>query len=108
MATIVALVFAAILLNGFAAGVAAALFLWRRKGSRALRTTQAALASGIAVAMLFSGVLLDEMSYGVEGPLVLFVSMLVFVGVGSAIAVPGALVMSRKIETGQDVGDTFR
>lgn len=105
--TLVFFFFAFILLNGFAAGMAAAVYLSRRKWSRRRRNLVSVGLTGLVQVLMFSGIAIFAPSAVEEPALVVAFLLLVIGGGGALISLPGALVMSRKIERGPSLGDTF-
>lgn len=106
LAGLIFMLVGALILNGFAAGMAAMLYLWRRDWPRSRRIVLSALSSGMATLLLFSGVLL--FSGGLqEEPVVMVLVFGLFALAGAAVSLPAALIMSRKIERGPDIGSVF-
>ena len=98
------LLFGAVILNGFAAGVAAALYLRDPNQTRGSRIAWSVLISGIAFISLFTGVFLVDLA---DGPVVSMLALLVLGAMGTVVSLPGAIIMSRKIEAVSTVGRTF-
>ncbi len=92
-----------ILLNGFAAGLAAALYLWRGDWRRGRRTMTSLTGTGAVSALTIAGAMLED---DLEPALFVALAM-VFAG-GMVVAIPGAALMSRKIErVRSQVGQVF-
>lgn len=107
MATAIVLLLSAVLLNGFSAGIAAALFLWREGMARGQRIAFAALATGVTVCLLVVAIVLVDQGID-DDPVTSVIAMLFFVAVGAVMSLPGAVIISRRIERDPRVGDTFR
>ncbi len=101
------LFFAIILLNGFAAGVAAFLYLRYRHWYRGRRNFIAVAATGAIVALMFTGVAIFAPGSVSEAGLVVSFILIIFGGGGAVLSLPGAIAMSRMVERGPSVGDTF-
>lgn len=97
----------AVLLNLASAGAAALLYLKRPIFSRGRRNVLAICLPAVIPALLFVGISL------VTGPAaeafnsVLIVALLIIGGGCGVVAIPGAIVMSRLVERGPGIGDTF-
>lgn len=94
-------------INGFAAGLAAVLYLWRGQYRHRSRTLLASALTGALPASMFIaiGAMDSTLSAGMEtgiGFTVAFVFALVINGLFS---LPGAIIVSRKLDGG---GDAFR
>lgn len=89
--------FALVIMNGFAAGIVAALHFWNGIAAVARRAMLASLSSGIVSVLLFSGILLEEGFVDSEGMDVLALVCVIFLAVGTVVSLPGAFIMSRKI-----------
>ncbi len=100
-------IFAIILLNGFAAGMAAAIYLKRREWPRSRRILIAVALAGLIPVLMFSGVALFSPGSVEETGLVIGFLLLVFGGGGALVSLPGAIMMSRMVERGPSLGDTF-
>ena len=96
-----------ILVNGFAAGVAAMLYIWRRKIRTGGRTALAALAAGIVPGTLIAVIGLSDSSFSGEEPWIIALTFGAFLAIGSVVALPGALVVARKLEAPGDEYRTF-
>ena len=89
------LLFAAFILNGFAAGVVAFLYHWRGVSALGARAVAASFATGTTLALaLVATTLGNLMAGGVEETALLFGTML---AIGTVVSLPGAFLMSRKI-----------
>jgi hypothetical protein len=85
-------------LNGFAAGVAAALHLWQSRMRRAPRILLAAGVTGMLPASLILAMGLTDRSFLMgEGPLVMLAAFAMLFGPGAVLALPGAVVITRKL-----------
>ncbi len=105
--TLIFFFFAIILLNGFAAGVAAAIYLWRRNWSRRRRILVAVGLAGLVPTLMFSGIAIFAPGSVEETGMVVVFLLFVFGGGGALVSLPGAIAMSRRIERGPSLGDTF-
>lgn len=97
----------AVLMNLASAGAAALLYLKRPRTSRGRRNVLAICLPAVIPALLFVGI--GSVSGSVEGAVnwVLVTTMLIIGGGCALVAIPGAIVMSRMVERGPGVGDTF-
>ena len=93
-------------LNGFAAGLAAILYLWRRSLRRGSRATIAAAVSGFLPATIFIPMALTDREFVAgDGIMIAAVGFTTFWAVAMAVSLPGALIVARKLEA---PGDDFR
>jgi hypothetical protein len=85
-------------LNGFAAGVAAVLHLWQSRMRRAPRIVLAAGVTGLLPASLILVMGLTDRTFLMgEGPFVMLVVFAILFGPGAVLALPGAVVITRKL-----------
>ena len=91
--------------NGFAAGIAAMLYIWRKQLRRGARTALAAFAAGTMPATLIAVIGLSEEGFSGEGPLIVSLAFGGIMAVGAAVALPGAMIVARGLER---PGDEFR
>ena len=93
-------------LNGFAAGLAAILHLWRRTMRRGARATMSAAVSGLLPASIFIPMAFTDREFvGGEGQIIAAVGFATFWAVATAVSLPGSLIISRKLEA---PGEEFR
>jgi len=93
-------------LNGFAAGLAAILSLWRPTTRRVGRTLLASAFSGFLPASIFFPMALTQREFiGGEGPIVAAVAFAVVFVIAAVASLPGAIFMTRKLEK---PGNEFR
>ena len=100
-----ATVFGLIIINGYAAGVVAALYFWRNRQSVAKRALFAALVAGLTAAAMLSGPMLAD---GFNDTLPIVLGLAFTGGIAALVSLPGAFIMSRKIANHDPVGETFR
>ncbi|MEO5706622.1 MAG: hypothetical protein ABIT10_05450 [Alteraurantiacibacter sp.] len=98
--------FGVLLLNMASAGAAALLAVIARDTSRRRRTVWACAVTGL-IAMLMLGGLLLEQNMETRSLAMMGVSLAFIFTVGTAVALPGAILMSRLAERPPAVGDTF-
>ncbi len=97
-----------IILNGFAAGIVAALHFWGRNYTVAGRAAWGALASGVATVVMLAGAMFAESQGGRDGVAVATALFIFIVLAGFLVALPGAYVLSRKIGSNAPINpDTF-
>jgi hypothetical protein len=88
-------------LNGFAAGMAAALYIWRRGMRRGARIASASTLAGLLPASIFIVAGASEL-FGAsalsEEPVVWVVVVGLVLVVAGVVSLPGALVVGRKLE----------
>jgi hypothetical protein len=85
-------------LNGFAAGVAAGLHLWQSRMRRAPRIVLAAILTGLLPASLILALGLTDRTFLMgEEPWVIVVAFAMLFGPGAVLALPGAVVITRKL-----------
>lgn len=92
------LVFFTVLLNGFAAGVAAALHVWRPEQLRRSRVLTAAAVAGLIPAMIAVPPMLMDISVGARAPFGLVLGVAVISVVAMAASLPGAVIIARKLD----------
>lgn len=88
--------------NGFAAGIAAMLYIWRRRIGKSGRALLAALAAGLVPAVMVGGIGLIEEGFSGDGPFMVALAFGVFALIGSVVALPGAILVARSIEQPSD------
>ena len=93
-----ALVFFTVLLNGFAAGVAAAFHVWRPRQPRRSRILTAAAVAGLIPAMIAVPTLLMDVSMGARAPFGLVLGVAVISVVAMVASLPGAVIIGRKLD----------
>lgn len=109
-AAIVSLLFFAfgiVLVNGFAAGAAAALYLWRRQWSRGRRNFLSVSLTGLVLVLMTGSIMISSNSGALESGFLMSFLFIFFGGGGAVVSLPGAIAMTRKIERGPSYGDTF-
>jgi peptidoglycan/LPS O-acetylase OafA/YrhL len=92
-------------LNGFAAGVSAALYIWGKRIRRGGRIMLAAFAAGSIPAAMIAGIGLSEEGFSGEGSMIVVFVFGVFVAVGAVVSLPGAILVARGLER---PGDDFK
>ena len=94
-----------VLLNGFAAGIAAALHVWRSKQPRRSRILTAAAVSGLVPAAIALPAMAADVSSGMVAPLGLLVGIAVICAIAMGASLPGAVIVARKLD---GPGDAYR
>ena len=84
--------------NGFAAGIAALLYIWRRRIRRGGRILLAALTAGILPATLIAVIGLSEEGFSGEGPFIVALAFGLLLAVGSVLSLPGAILVAQGLE----------
>src|SRR3989337_2152249 len=84
--------------NGFAAGIAAMLYIWRRRLGKSGRALLAAFAAGLLPAVMVGGIGLSEEGFSGDGPLMVALVFGVFALIGSVAALPGAILVAQGLE----------
>ena len=93
-------------LNGFAAGLAAMLFLWRSRMRRGARIVTASTVAGLLPASVFLPIMFTEPEFmGGEGALGFGIGFVVTLAVAGAVSLPGAILICRKLAS---PGDDYR
>ena len=92
-------------LNGFAAGVAAAFYAWRRAISRWGRIFYSAGMAGLLPASIMILAVVNPDQYPIEDRIWIFPAACLIFSVGFVASVPGAWIITRKLE---QPGDEFR
>ena len=75
--------------NGFAAGIAALFYIWRRRIRRGGRILPAALIAVIGV---------TEEGFSGEGPFIVALAFGLLLAVGSVLSLPGAILVAQGLE----------
>jgi hypothetical protein len=94
-----------IFINGFAAGMVAILFAWRRSQRRGSRVLTAVVLTGLLPASMMVPALLAQASAGFESPAGMIIGTVGVFVLAMAGSLPGALIVARKLEA---PGDEFR
>ena len=95
-------------LNGVAAGAAAALHIWRPAVPRGGRVALAAAVAGVLPASIMILALVDPVGSGIAAdPFEALIAFAALFGVGLAVSLPGAWVITRKLAGGGDVHRAF-
>ncbi len=92
-------------LNGMAAGAAAVLHVWRRRGSRGGRIILASLAAGLLPSSMVLAASVLENEVTTEGPLVVALGFSMMLAIATVLAVPGAVALTRMLDR---PGDSHR
>ena len=96
-----------VLLNGFAAGMAAVLHVWRSGQRRRSRiVTAAALTGLVPTVMIFPAVFEQELAGGAQlaG---MIVGMGMMFGLSTVVSLPGAVIIGRRLDGPGDAYRTF-
>lgn len=96
-------------LNGFAAGVAAVLHLWRGAVRQRVRIIQAATATGLLPVAMVALPMFVQLggSGGVPELVGTVIGMVLLLGLGALVSLPGAIVITRKLAGGGDAYKSF-
>jgi len=106
--TIWVIVVLVILLNGCAAGVVAILHVRGSKMRRGSRVATATAVTGFLPASMFIPFAISDVALtGSEEPLVIAIALVMSFGLAMVLSLPGALVMSRKLEAPGEEYRTF-
>jgi hypothetical protein len=87
-----------VLLNGFAAGTAAVLHVWRSGQSRQSRAVTAAAITGLVPAIMMIPAIIAQGSFEVPSLVGSIVGIAVLCGLTMAVSLPGALIIARKLD----------
>lgn len=102
------LLFTAVILNGFAAGVVSVLHFWGKNGQVGLRAALGSIGSGICTLLVFSGFIFFDPTSTRDGIGVMTGISVIFFAGGMIVSLPGAFLMSRKIGDTMPINpDTF-
>ena len=93
-----------IILNGCAAGIAAFLHV-RRKMGRGGKVVGAIFGSGLLTAGIFIPAMISDFTMQAEGALIIVLALLAIFVVAAFVSLPGALVITRRLEA---PGDEYR
>lgn len=101
---LIAVIVSIIMANVFAAGMVAILHIWRKSMPHRQRVLVAVTATGAMPLVLASGAWITDLGAGGVG---MAVGLLVFLVLAAAIALPLAIMVSRRLVQPVRVGDTF-
>ena len=93
-----AIVFALFVLNGFAAGIVAALYVWGGNQARRSRALTAAGITGLVPLVMALPAVLYQASTGETPVVALIVGFAMVCGLAMAISLPGAVIIARKLD----------
>jgi cytochrome bd-type quinol oxidase subunit 2 len=96
-----------IALNGAAAGVVAAFHAWQSRMRRGQRIVAAATASGVLSGAWLIPFALSAESTNSEEPMIIVLVFVAFIGVGTLVSLPGALIVGRKLDSPGDIHRAF-
>lgn len=87
-----------VLLNGFAAGVAAALHVWRSGQPRRSRAVTAAGITGLLPLVMVFPAAIEPAMRGTASVVGLIIGFIVLCGLSMAVSLPGAVIIARKLD----------
>ena len=90
--------FSVFVLNGFAAGLAAALHVWRKDQPRRSRVLTAAGITALVPVVITLPAIYFEVSTGASAVVPVIVGFAFICGVTMAISLPGAVIIARKLD----------
>lgn len=105
---LIAVFFGTVIVNGFAAGIVAYLYLGKRKGTVTARALHGAGITASIVLLMFSGALIDDMLTGDIETAVAFMAVAIIGCLAAVLSLPGAVIMARRLASvDSGVGSTF-
>jgi len=93
-----AIVLFVVVLNGFAAGMAAILHVWRTRQPRRSRALTAAAITGLIPVVMSAPAVFAQATVGAVSVFGLIVGFAVVYGLTMAVSLPGALIIARMLE----------